>query len=533
MKRHSFTMIAAILAAAGFVSCSFMGLEPGKKGSISIEIPAWVLESSRTAAAAESSRAVGGTIGFARVYLEANGSLIQLDGQKPYLEKAISATDNTIEIDEIQPQKYILYLSLGAAGGDDFRASVYASSAVFTVSAGSTADVEVTKTDSVFADKSIEIDTANGVRVAVVNGTVYTLAKGTLKWGTSETADLSAIGAIGLGVGRELLSDGTFGGEVLWINTVSEGVRQFDPVNKTYGADFTGVSGKGYGAKAKILESGVLNLLDQEGTTLEVAYYQRAGSVGFGTENVGGTVEENEITGWDWRDLYEEFDDPENDLSDLKDLIEDLSSKLIADFHTSADYGYVLIPAINNFRVYAALEDDLDALEDEFDLLGQDPEYNDYLDVVKGGDAEGNVLKVADGAGTRQSVSQEGTHLFIGTKTGLFNTTVDGNGVPAGAAAKIGAVRKADGTNSDIVRVRSKTVGADVWTAALARNGDLFLLKNAAFVKMYRFHTGLPSFTVAGNTDAGIHGDILWTGDGLMVSGVNGAVLLQNADLGN
>ena len=536
MKRLYFAVFAAALAASGFVSCSFLGPELGKTGSgqISIAIPDWVLAGARQAEASGSSRAIGGAIGYVRVYLEANGSLIKLDGANTYLEKAVSVADNTIELNDVPPQKYILYLSLGADGGPAFRASAYATSSVFTVSAGSTATVDVSRVAGVFQDVSTALDLENGVRMALVNGISYVLANGTLKWndGTERTANLSGIGAIGLGTGRVLRGDGTFGGEVLWINTFAEGVRPFNPLTKEVGPDITKVSQKGYGDKTKILESGVLNVNDQEGSAVEVAYYQRVGSVGFGTENVGDL--DNEIPGWDWQDLYEEFDDPESDLSDLKDLIKDLTTKFIADFHTSGGYGYVLIPSVNNFRIYSALEDDLDALEDEFDLQGKDPEYNDYLDVIKGGDAETNVLKVADGAGTRQSVSQEGAYLFIGTKTGLFYTTVNSdNGIPAGPAAKIGPVRLTDGTNADIVRVRSKTVGGDVWTAALARNGDLFLLKNGPNLqKLYRFHTGLPRFEVGGKVDAGVYGDLLWTSAGLMVSGVNGAVRLNNADLG-
>jgi hypothetical protein len=295
---------------------------------------------------------------------------------------------------------------------------------------------------------------------------------------------------------------------------MTDGIKAFDPASQTLGVEFTGIPGKGYAEKSKVLESGVLNVTD--GTdNFEIAYYQRPGSVGFGYSKSSAPG------GWEWKDLYDQFNDPDGpNLSDLKKLIEDNTSKLIADSQSCGSYGYILIPAINNVRVYAGLRTSLEALDDTADDF-----YSKAMDVFVGVDGA-NVIK-ANTTAAKQSVSQIGSYLFLGTSDGLYSTTVNADGVPAGTAAKIDLKRTAD-----IVRIRSKEIDSSVWTAALGRAGNLFLLQNGALVKTYRFHTGLPSFTGNLKKDAGIYGDIFWTDAGLMVSGVNGAVLLKNADLG-
>jgi hypothetical protein len=537
MKRKTSTFLAAAFAALFGASCALMA--PGS-GKILLDIPADMIGSVGTEGALSSARSTSGDIAYARVWLESTGTL-----QKP-IQKQVTPTDSTIEIDEVAPGKYYLHIALGLVDGSGFRTLVYATSDEFSVTAGATEDVTVKAQYSKFEDKSTQTDTANGVRMAVVGGTVYTLANGTLYWNdgsADQSADLSGIGAIGLGAGKVLtsVSDGeggyeeAFGAEQLWINTAASGVRPFDPKSKTYGDDITGGSWKGYtdddgvwqafdSSKSRILESGVMDVND--GTdSVKAAYYQRSGSLGFGF--YADDPEKPEA--WEWDDLYAQFDDPSFD--DLKDIIKDSTTKLIADFHSSGSYGYVLVPAINNVRVYAGLKDELDWLNDSDNTETEgDPEYNELLDVIVGANEE-NVLKRPDNS-TPQTVSQEGSYLFIGTKTGLFSTTVNTtDGTPDGTATRISAVSLPNKEGVDIVRVRSRDIGGTVWTAALSRAGNLFLLRNGGLAKTYRFHSGLPTF--GSIPDAGAYGEILWTEAGLYVSGINGVVLLKTADLGN
>jgi hypothetical protein len=207
MKRKTSTFLAAAFAALFGASCALMA--PGS-GKILLDIPADMIGSVGTEGALSSARSTSGDIAYARVWLESTGTL-----QKP-IQKQVTPTDSTIKSTR-WPRESIPPHRTGTGGGR-VRTLVYATSDEFSVTAGATEDVTVKAQYSKFEDKSTQTDTATGVRRAVVGGTVYTRANGTLYWNdgcADQSADLSGIGAIGLGAGKVLtsVSDGEGGYE--------------------------------------------------------------------------------------------------------------------------------------------------------------------------------------------------------------------------------------------------------------------------------------------------------------------------------
>jgi hypothetical protein len=146
---------------------------------------------------------------------------------------------------------------------------------------------------------------------------------------------------------------------------------------------------------------------------------------------------------------------------------------------------------------------------------------------------KGNTLTVPPVNGLKplvQGVSYQKGFLFIGTNLGLFSLQVsqtDGSLPPLpGDATKL---KPADPVQfpriANIVRVRSTTLASGVVaTAALTRNGELFILKDGVVAGEYRFFMGLPF--EPGEREAGKTADLFWTEKGLVVTGTNGVVEL-------
>jgi len=81
----------------------------------------------------------------------------------------------------------------------------------------------------------------------------------------------------------------------------------------------------------------------------------------------------------------------------------------------------------------------------------------------------------------------------------------------------------------NVVTLRSTVMDGQIYTAVLSSKGGIYLIKGTGTVVEYRFYTGIPEF----NDTADITGHLFWSSDGLVVSGVNGAVLLPNSVISN
>jgi hypothetical protein len=124
-----------------------------------------------------------------------------------------------------------------------------------------------------------------------------------------------------------------------------------------------------------------------------------------------------------------------------------------------------------------------------------------------------------------QTLDYAAGRLTLGTDRGIWNSMVDPEtGKPASLVSA--------GVNANVVRLRSRKFVEEndtVWTAtaALSSTGTVMILKNGVLVRSYRFFTGIPSFS--GNATA--NGNLLWTDEGLIITGTDSAVLLPKGTI--
>ncbi|MFH2113582.1 MAG: hypothetical protein ABIJ86_03620, partial [Spirochaetota bacterium] len=130
-----------------------------------------------------------------------------------------------------------------------------------------------------------------------------------------------------------------------------------------------------------------------------------------------------------------------------------------------------------------------------------------------------------------QTLAYTAGRLVLGTDYGLWTALVstDDGELTTGPSP----VSK-DTIKANIVRVRSKQyvvseVAGPVWTAALGTGGTLYLLKDGTLFNSYRFYTGMPGF----DGKAATTGNLLWTEDGLIITGTDSAVLLPVQNKGS
>lgn len=521
-------VLVSVLAISAAASCALLAPEPGR---IEIYFDQEILEAPQAQAeTASASRAIAadGDLAFVRVYLESQGGLIPLGSSAAVFEMNIPA-DNTIVIEGVPPVRDAnLYVSLSVAGAASFRTVKYVQSQQsFNVVAGGTVEISLAVVASPFEDLVTERD-AEGVDALELDGILYYLAGGKLVWTGGPAGGLNVVGtkgitkATGLGKGKVLnLLDGTAGVQCVWVNT-DKGI--YPLVDGLLGAELTG---KTFEAEKPVLESGVLSLsytdpVTFEVTDVDVAFYQYAGSAGVGISDADT---------WKWIDLYDVFDPASEYYSDgfssLEDMIKGNESRLIADYVMTGEhghqYGYLVVPAINSFRVDGSVVDDVEKLFDDADLAGEDVAFSDLQDVVLTGKTI-TVPKVGTAQPLIRGVSQAGELLFIGTDLGVFSATIKiADGAITSPQVPVALPRKVN-----VVRMRSKLIDGKVWTAVLGRGGSVHLIKDTAFVKEFRFFTGIPEF--GGNAAA--TGDLFWTDAGLVITGTNGVVRLSNAELG-
>ncbi len=512
IRTAAFAVLAISLSL--LASCALLG---PNEGEISFSIPDHILASS----AVESSRAVlsqDGTLGYVRVYMESAGAILFLGTGGVVFETAIPA-DKTITINDVPPMRNCtIYLALSEKGSGDFRAVKYAKSGLFHIVAGVTSEVVVDTYQSPFRDiaktaSGFLTDTGSGVRALEFGGSLYFLAGGTLYKQNVETGvadevlavsgsqgDVTIGKGLGLAKGKELLATGGFGADQLWINT-DQGIWALS-------ADGRSISQVGAAGKA-VLDSGALTLAYQDEETavaLDVAYYQYAGGV-------GGAISSD--SAWEWEDMADYID--EVDLGPIKDTIQNSTTKLIADYdfvsgEAGVTFGYAIVPGIASLRIGADIKTTLE------DLNTEGASAVDILNTI----TAGNSIMISPDDLIR-AVSylpgEANSTLFVGTSRGLYSiatNAADGKLPENYVSTAINL-----GRATDIIRVEAKTIGADAYVAALNKSGSVFIVKNGVLVEEFKYYTGIPQF----DGKAATTGDLFWSAQGLVITGVNGAVL--------
>lgn len=536
MKRHGVVshIVFSLLIATAVSSCSLMGPPSGK---LSIPFPSAILESntglSKNALASRAMLPAGMGAQVVRIYLESRGGLVPLAGSSPVFEAPVPL-NGALTIDGLpQLQNCSLYLALSAKGGTDFRAVKFAvSKDPFNIVAGTTTTVDLTVQPSPFQDSFTTSD-LRGVRALALGSATYYLANGVLSVfddAGNQTGTLSIAGtngitqANGLGAGKVMNSDGSFGADALWICT-DRGVWALGGTGSSMGISQLSIkdaSGNPL-AVGEVDAAGAipLNYVDNTVTpsvskAQNVIFYE--GPKG----TLGGAYSSN--GGWGWFDLAANLDQLG---STLKDSITSSDKPIIADYSTDAtnDFGYLAVPAINNFRVGGDVVSTINA-------LGQNPKFSDLLNAV----LKNNTISlpsVSGAAPLATSVSEviSGTTrtLYVGSDRGVFaiegigsdGMLVDSAGTPLAAQPIV------LGKAVSVAKLRATINGGHVWIAVLGRGGALYLLKDGGLFKSYPFFSGLPDF----GGDAQATGDLSWTTQGLMVSGTNGVVLLTYAQV--
>jgi hypothetical protein len=516
-----------ILATTG---CTFLA---PRLGNLSFEIPLDALQELYDAPQNAEGRALwtGTPATRVRVYLESNGALINLQGGGVVFETDIPG-NRIITIENLPPASNCrLYISLSAAA-TPFRTLRFFSSSTFQVVSGATRDITLSWSDSPFDDIFIpSISDPKGIKAAVVetgietgifnryfaaNGSVFLknpeAEAQTLREGLGIINSLSAGNVLvpGLAVGEEVVTEASLGDPQLWINTNS-GILTLPP------------EGSYITQKPDITESGVIHLKftkeadAEEGTPEEpfefdLAFYQRRGSIGFGL--VSGAE-------WEWQDLVDDMlssGDGEGTSTEDQSTIDKFinpNSNIIAgyavDEHSKFAY---FITALGTYRLDGDTVDKLVAPGE-----GEEKSINQILTEV----LDPNMISIPNQK--IQALDYAGGRLTIGTDKGIWNSMVDPEtGKPASLVSA--------GINANVVRVRSRRFeeqGDNSWTAtaALTSAGTVMILKNGVLFRSYRFFTGIPSF--GGNATA--NGNLLWTDEGLIITGTDSAVLLPKSTI--
>ncbi len=508
------TLAGLALVLLAISGCSL--LTPSA-GSISIQMPQEYLQAPSRALWDADTPAQ-----YVRVYLEAQGALII--GGATVFELPIPA-NGVITIEDVPPiTNCTIYITLSADEKTNFRTVRYFKSGTFSVVAGAIAEVNATVYDSPFEDIFLPVaKDSSGVKAAVVetatdsgnfsryfaaNGLVYQDDSAEHFLTTSGTINSLSAGNIlvpGTTVG-ETSNEGTLGEPELWINT-STGIYDSTGEQVVAATDVTdsGIFRLTYTYMETELETG-----EEVTENFDIAFYQRKGSMGFGLPTSGGE--------WEWKDLITDMLGEDN--SEITDLINP-DKNIIAAYSMSENrqFGYFITP-VGTLRL------DADVINDLVDPPEDQEEYtvteilNDIL--------KPNTISV-DGQKI-QTLSYEAGRLVLGTDYGIKTTSVlleesgkvpytlvDGKEVPL-------PLPSVTGVKASIVRIHSKqyVVGGPVWTAALGTGGTLYLLKDGSLDSSYRFYTGMPGF----DGKAATTGNLLWTEDGLVITGTDSAVLL-------
>ena len=519
MKRHGISgRIALILLATTMASsCSLFGPPTGK---LSIPFPASILNAGGSAnGTASMSRAIPGattTLRNVRVYLESRGGLIPFAGGSQVYEASIP-TNNTLVIDGIPPLRdCVLYLSLGEFPGSDFRAAKYVKSGNFNVIAGATASVDLSVQPSPFADL-LTLGDPQGVKTLALASHTYFLAGGKLYTDGSSTVlpitgTHGILNANALGAGKVQNADGSFdfSKDCVWISA-DNGVWALS----SDGSALTQVkvvdSKNVRRSISNILGSGAigLNYTDSSGVkhSVNMIYYQGKGILGGAASSDAGS--------WQWFDMA---DNLATMGATLVDAIKNSPSMMIADYSidTSAEYGYVIMPAINSFRVGGDVVDKVKGIDSS--------NTSALMDAV----LTGNTIQlpmISGAAPLITSVGKAGNSIFVGSDRGAFSF-----GVSPSDGTIVGSAQAIDlGRAVYVAKIKAKVFAGstDVWTAVLGKGGSLYLLKNGILKATYPFFSGMPDF----GGDATATGDLFWTDSGLVISGTNGVVSMSAATL--
>jgi hypothetical protein len=505
-----------ILATTG---CTFLA---PRLGNLSFEIPLDALQELYDAPQNAEGRALwtGTPATRVRVYLESNGALINLQGGGVVFETDIPG-NRIITIENLPPASNCrLYISLSAAA-TPFRTLRFFSSSTFQVVAGATRDITLSWSDSPFDDIFIAND-PKGIKAAVVGTERYFAANRQI----FSSADLSealytapsdinslSVGNVlvpGEAAGEEKATDASLGAPQLWINTAT---------------GIFSLVGDRLINKTNITESGVINLqftreedpeadplVDDGPITFDLAFYQRRGSFGFGL--VSGAV-------WEWQDLVDDIlssSDGEGTSAEDQSTIEKFinpNNNIIAGYAVdeNAKFAY-FITALGTYRLDG---DTVDNLVDPGE--GEEKSISEILTEV----LDPNMISIPNQK--IQALDYAGGRLTLGTDRGIWNSLVDQETGRPGSLVSTGV-------NANVVRVRSrKFVEEDnsIWTAtaALSSAGTVMILKNGVLVRSYRFFTGIPAF--GGNATA--NGNLLWTDEGLIITGTDSAVLLPKSTI--
>jgi hypothetical protein len=494
-----------------------------KTGNIMLELPAEII-------GASANRAIVGDsvdTPFVRIYLETaqgNLTLVRLpDGA--IIEWNLATQGTTIEILDVPPLTGArLYIAMSTAGGANFRPGRYLQSAAFNVIAGGTATATMTLLSSPFQDITMKTATG-GVKAAAVGSDIYASANGVLYKGNAQILDIHAAGGFGItavnsmGAGKVLTADGKSGAAQLWINT-DKGVFALQADNSlAMVVEAADVSESG----VVELKYAVYNDQDPDNPTIqsmEVAYYQRKGSFGFsypGSE------------GWKWTDLMTDLlaaGGAGAGMSGITDLINPNSS-IVADYAIGDGnkFAYFITP-IGTLRIAA---DIVVEIFEEVQNGGGTIDVNTIIKEILGP----NTIIIPNQK--IQGLAYAGGRLMIGTDFGILTATVSKvDGEPTSQLARINIIINGVSRSVNVSRIRSWqfTTDGPVWTAVLGRAGTVYLFKNDSMVQHYRFFTGTPALA-ADPTRPGVRvgGDLFWTDAGLVITGINGVVLLSKAEV--
>lgn len=523
MKRLQYAALAAlVLSLSLLASCALFAPEGG---NLSFTIPDYVLAAPSNGSSGDAaSRAVFTStenLKFVRVFLEVSGALQPLGTSGVVFETSIPA-NKTIEINDVPPMRdCTIYLALSENGVGDFRAVKYAKSAAkFNVVAGSTSEVIVDTYQSPFQDIAKDAsgaylrDSNNGVKALEFNGKLYFLAGGKLYY-TSRLGTIAYVQvtggnngitqAISLSKGK-VLTGGAFGDDRIWINT-DKGIWAF---NEPEGI-ISQVTAHSAANNGTILDSGAITVAYTENgktATMDAIYYQRKGGA-------GGAYKEG--TAWKWVDSNDYLDA----LGTFKDTIQKSTSKIVSDMHIEnnangqANYGYVVVPGINTIRVGAEIKENMSTFTEKTPIT-------DIINAF----TKDNTVNISDTDFIR-SLSKASDKLYVGTSRGVYyigglNAAAGSEGkLPAGYAKTAIALSKTGTKLVDVVKIRAKSVGSDIWVAVLGKRGSVYIIKNDILIDEYQFYTGIPEFGGAAATT----GDIFWSKDGFVITGTNGAVL--------
>jgi hypothetical protein len=467
------------------------------------------------------SRAITVTVPYVvRVWLGSQGALRPLgtDG-KLYFEQTVTSTNNTVVISEVaKATGCTLYLALGTGSGSSFVTINHArTTSLFDIVAGAVAEIALKVELSPFKQlaalddaKGVEVEylpsvTGAGTYYFLANGFLYSAGTGATAAVTSASSAIAVTGANGLSIGKKITAtSSTLGETQLWVDTTA-GIIPLE--NRSLGTAIGGSEGK------NVLESGTVHTL-YDGSVFDAVFFQRAGSAGFGYFKSGS---------WNWTDLLDTLKNQAG-FSALYDiLIKNSSTKLIADYHLEYDadgylsYGYGVIPAINTAR---GGMDMVSTLKTVFSSSTVD--FNAVKNAVLTNE---NIITVPK-AGTVQplinSLSKAGNYLYVGTDKGVFifvvNPSTGKITVPPTTAARTMLV----------CALEAKEYSGHAYAAALDKQGNLFLFKDGVYTTTsYYFHTGLPAAADKADENCGL----LWSDEGLVVTGTNGAVLLPYGKL--